>query len=125
MNEESRKALKIFRSQEIPKENLARLEAETILGAAEELEFVQFEKDNLNATSDYKYAKEAAKIFEAEYYGPDNLWDLNKDPENGNVASEDYHECIESIKRMLWESKRKEHVKTHIGFFFISGKCTL
>ena len=38
------------------------------------------------------------------------------------MASKDYHECIESIKRMLWESKRKEDVKTHIGFFFISGK---
>ena len=28
---------------------------------------------------DYKWAKEAAVILEADYYGPDNLFDVNKD----------------------------------------------
>ena len=64
--------MKIFRSQDNAKVSSARLEAEKILGAAGDLEYVQFEKDNQTALSDYKYAKEAAKIFEAEYYGPNN-----------------------------------------------------
>ena len=44
--------------------------------------------DNSNALDDYNYGKDAAKILNANYFGPDDEWDLNKDPENENITLE-------------------------------------
>ena len=38
--------------------------------------------DNENALNDYKYSREAARVLDAEYFGPNDEWDLNPDPEN-------------------------------------------
>ena len=42
--------------------------------------------DNENALNDYKYAREAARILDAEYFGPNDEWDLNQDLENQNIS---------------------------------------
>ena len=42
--------------------------------------------DNHNALDDLLQAKEAAKILDAENYGPEDEFILNKDPENQNIT---------------------------------------
>ena len=44
--------------------------------------------DNLNASDDLKYGKDAAKILNADYFGPNDEWNLNKDPENEDITLE-------------------------------------
>ena len=42
------------------------------------IEIVQALEDNTHAIEDYKYAREAAKTLEAEYFGEDDQWDFTK-----------------------------------------------
>ena len=50
---------------------------------------MQYWPDLRSVVMDYKHAKEAAKILRAEYYGPDNAFDVNKDIENGSITYQD------------------------------------
>ena len=42
--------------------------------------------DNPFAVDDMKYAKEAARILDAEDFGVDQEFIINKDPENQNIT---------------------------------------
>ena len=47
--------------------------------------FKQFFEDNPLASKHHKHAKEAAVILKADYFGPYDELDVNKDIENGNI----------------------------------------
>lgn len=44
------------------------------------INLVQGYDDNANALQDYVDAKDAARILNAEDFGPDDCFDINKDP---------------------------------------------
>ena len=73
-------------------EEKTKLEIELIEKGAIDID--QVYDDNLNAANDYKYAKEAARILDAEYFGPDDEWDLNKDPENDNITHDSFEKVV-------------------------------
>ena len=52
--------------------------------------------DNENALNDYKYSREAARILDAEYFGPNDEWDLNPDPENQSISVEKYIKVMDT-----------------------------
>ena len=51
--------------------------------------------DNETALNDYKYAREAARVLDAEDFGPNDEWDLNPDPENQNITVEKYKKALD------------------------------
>ena len=53
------------------------------------IEIVQALEDNGHAIEDYKYAREAAKTLEAEYFGENDQWDHTK-PSFENITYKDY-----------------------------------
>ena len=54
------------------------------------LGIVQAYPDNLFAVNDLKYAREAARILDAEDFGEDDGYIINKDPENQNITFDEY-----------------------------------
>ena len=57
------------------------------------IEYVQALWDNGHAIEDYKYAREAAKTLEAEYFGENDQLDLTK-PSFQNITEEDYENSM-------------------------------
>ena len=53
--------------------------------------------DNENALNDYKYAREASRILDAEYFGPNDEWDLNPDPENQSITEATYKKAYDQF----------------------------
>ena len=88
--------------------------------AGYDIDIVQALKDNDHAIEDYKYAKEAAKILEAEYFGEDGQWDLTK-PSFKNITFEDCDKSIEWSNGGIAKMLKYNPTKTHIGFIFVSG----
>ena len=66
---------------------------------------------------DQKQAKEAAEVLEADYYGPDNIFDINKDLENGNMTLNDFKNAKRELDRLIKKSPQKKH----FGLIVVSG----
>ena len=58
------------------------------------LGIVQAYQDNPFAVNDMKYAREAARILDAEDFGEDEEYIINKDPENQNITKKDYNRVL-------------------------------
>ena len=58
------------------------------------LAIVQAYPDNPFAVNDLKYAREAARILDAEDFGEDDEYIINKDPENQNIKKNDYNAVL-------------------------------
>ena len=63
-----------------------KLEGQIALVKSGAIAIDQTYDDNVDALNDHKYAKEAARILDAEGLGPKGEWDLNPDPENQNLT---------------------------------------
>ena len=50
---------------------------------------------------DYKWAKEAAVVLEADYYGPDDVFDVNKDIENVNLTKKECDSTLDFMRNWL------------------------
>ena len=92
--------------------------------AGYDIDIVQALEDNGHAIEDYKYAREAAKILEAEYFGKDDQWDLTK-PSFKNITIEDCNKSIEWSNGAIAEMLKYNPTKTYIGFIFVSGHALI
>ena len=70
---------------------------------------------------DYKWAKEAAVVLEADYYGPDDVFDVNKDIENVNLTKKECEKTLDVMVNWLRLSPEKKH----FGFISVSGHGAL
>ena len=77
--------------------------------------------DNENALNDYKYAREAARILDAEYFGPNDEWDLNPDPDNQNISLAKYTAVWDQYGSIKKEISANPNVK-YMGFVFVSSR---
>ena len=80
----------MYKKWEQAKDEEEKLKIETELALKGGIAIDQVYYDNESAINDYKYAKEAARVLDAEDFGPDDEWDLNKDPENHNITHEQF-----------------------------------
>lgn len=64
----------------------------------EALGICQAYADNPFAVDDMKYAKEAARILDAEDFGQDKQFIINSDPENQNMTKKDYTVVFDQFK---------------------------
>jgi hypothetical protein len=70
---------------------------------------------------DYKYAREAARVLDAENFGLNDEWILNKDPENENISAQAYNSCMTHPMGSIGKTLKQNPSQTYLGFVFVSA----
>ena len=86
----------------------------------EALGICQAYADNPFAVDDMKYAKEAARILDAEDFGQDKVFVLNKDPENQDITKKAYTDVFQQFKGSIKKRLKEDPEIKHLGFIFVS-----
>jgi hypothetical protein len=76
--------------------------------------------DNPFAVDDFKYAKEAARILDAEDFGQDKEFITNNDPENQNITLKAYEDVFNQWKGSISKRLKEDPELKHLGFIFVS-----
>ena len=67
-----------------------------------------------------KYAKEAARILDAEDFGEDDALIINKDPENQNMTKNAFVGVMSASSGSIKTRLSKNPQQTYLGFIFVS-----
>ena len=74
----------------------------------EALGICQAYADNPFAVDDMKYAKEAARILDAEDFGQDKQFIINSDPENQNMTKDAYTDVFHQFKGSITKRLKED-----------------
>ena len=61
-------------------------------------------------------------MLDAEYFGPNDEWDLNPDPENRSISFEKYKGVLNQFDSRIYKEIKANPSTKYMGFVFVSTR---